>query len=204
MQFPKSDIRMYIGTWKLIVARQNLFDHQRLRVFEAYSTFFDSIFHRVVLPRLNIIARQVGIRLHAELFFGLKTVRPFIRPPNPRCGCLGHGRCYRWADSVSESPHLVGGNVTRDRSGALPLSAKMRLSVFFSKEKNETRFFASVLARILTYISKKRIGFTLFALTWKKNFSDYSSEFVKLTFGNNVNGNIKSKSHYHELTSSVK
>lgn len=165
--------------------------------------FFDSIFHRVVLPLITVLAlshdRSVFARMpnfsplwkQSGHSFGLPTL-----DVDASATMLSASRLR-----VSESPHLVGGNVTRDRSEALPLSAEMRLSVFLEGEKRDEIFcFGAGSYSDVRFEGLYR--FHLVALTWKKNFSDYSLGFVELTFGGN--GNIKNKSHYHELTSSVK
>lgn len=80
--------------------------------------------------------------------------------------------------------------MTRDRSEALPLSAEMRLSVFLEGEKRDEIFCFGAGSYSDVHLEGLH-RFHLVALTWKKNFSDYSLGFVELTFGDNVKGKHK-------------
>jgi len=101
------------GTWSLLI-REMMAQH-----------LHELTPHCSVLPRLAVIARQVGIRpVHEEIVYlscSLKTARPFIRP---RLFTLHPSRPRRYRRT---DPRLVGEAPARDRS-ALLLSAETHLS----------------------------------------------------------------------------
>lgn len=169
---------MYYGTtWKPIMTWQSFFDHKRLRILEVFENSRDvaSLIRSFIAPYYLVIAlshdRSVFARTPNSSPL-LKTIWPFIRSSSPQCGCLGHDAIVEQTPRVQSRLGVAASRRRKHNERSIGGASSLRRDAFicFSRGKNETRFFASVLARIMMYAPKERTGFTLLPLPERKKF----------------------------------
>lgn len=200
-QFLESDIkmRMYYGitTWKPIMTWQSSSDHQRLRILEVFEYSRDvagvaPLIRSFIAPYYLVLA----LSHDRSVFARMPNFSPLWKQSDHSFGLPGLD--VDTHDAIGEQTPRVqsrlGVAASRRRKREREIDRRRFLSpprcvyLFFSREERD-EIFCFGAGSYYDVRPEGTYRFHLVALTWKKNFSHYSSGFVELMFGDNVNEN---------------